>query len=205
MFLRVRVLLDVRQPLKREKKVQKAKSEIITAKFRYEKLPNFCFICGRMGHIDRQCEIYFRLSDDEIVRAWDITLRAPPKNAMTMGGERWLVEEGKEDTKRPLSDVTNGMGMQRSKADALKLNLGATVATKTLALEYIPTQPASVSEVIIIPEDRKRPRTGADRRVMNDGMEVEYVLGASIGDSGIQEPRNPASTGLRGSSSCPEQ
>ncbi|MBA0701947.1 hypothetical protein Goari_022725 [Gossypium aridum] len=48
-FLRIRVRLDVIAPLKRKKKVLFGKSMVVYARFKYEKLSLFCFICGRLG------------------------------------------------------------------------------------------------------------------------------------------------------------
>ncbi|CAN1822556.1 hypothetical protein LINPERHAP1_LOCUS30010 [Linum perenne] len=66
--MRLRVRLDVRQPLKREKKLREAGDIVITCKFWYERLPNFCYICGKIGHIDRYCEVNFHVPADKIVR-----------------------------------------------------------------------------------------------------------------------------------------
>ncbi|CAN1760074.1 hypothetical protein LINPERHAP1_LOCUS7388 [Linum perenne] len=96
MVMRIRVRLDIREPIKREKRLKRPGGECVLAKFRYEKLPTFCFICGRLGHIDRHCEIYFRLPDDQIVRSWDISLRAMPQRMNMLGGDRWLVEDTPE-------------------------------------------------------------------------------------------------------------
>ncbi|CAN1824702.1 hypothetical protein LINPERHAP1_LOCUS30872 [Linum perenne] len=43
-FMRLRVTLDVRKPLKREKKIRVEGGESITCRLRYERLPNFCYI-----------------------------------------------------------------------------------------------------------------------------------------------------------------
>ncbi|CAN1790281.1 hypothetical protein LINPERHAP1_LOCUS18765 [Linum perenne] len=62
-FIRLRVTIDIRQPLKREKKPRVAGGEWVMARFKYERLPTFCFIYGRIGHIDRQCEIRYRVPE----------------------------------------------------------------------------------------------------------------------------------------------
>ncbi|CAN1853534.1 hypothetical protein LINPERHAP1_LOCUS41055 [Linum perenne] len=59
-FMRIRVRLDIRKSLKREKPLRKSGKEIVVS-FQYERLPNFCYICGRMGHIDRYYEVRFRV------------------------------------------------------------------------------------------------------------------------------------------------
>lgn len=59
MFMRIRVLVDVTKPLKRRMKLKKAGGQWFWADFRYERLPNFCFICGILGHTDRFCQKHF--------------------------------------------------------------------------------------------------------------------------------------------------
>ncbi|CAN1783498.1 Uncharacterized protein At4g02000 [Linum perenne] len=92
-FMRVRVKMDVRKSLKREKKVKKPGGAAAVCRFRYEKLPTFCFICGLIGHVERNCQIRFQHYEQDITRLWGPELRAPPRINKPRGGERWLVEE----------------------------------------------------------------------------------------------------------------
>ncbi|CAN1852187.1 hypothetical protein LINPERHAP1_LOCUS40541 [Linum perenne] len=69
--MRLTVRLDLRKPLKRENKPRMEGGETMTCEFKYEKLHNFCYICGRMGHIDRYCEVIFKIPPEKIVRIWD--------------------------------------------------------------------------------------------------------------------------------------
>lgn len=75
-YMRIRVLVDVRQPLKKERKVRVAGAEWTVVKFRYEKLPNLCFICGCIGHTEQACEELFRRGVDDSVRGWSNELQA---------------------------------------------------------------------------------------------------------------------------------
>ncbi|MBA0687100.1 hypothetical protein Goari_014663, partial [Gossypium aridum] len=45
------------------------------ARFQYEKLILFCFICGKLGHRESFCSIRARVDPEKIVFEWDITLR----------------------------------------------------------------------------------------------------------------------------------
>ncbi|CAJ2652060.1 unnamed protein product [Trifolium pratense] len=54
-FLRMRVSVDLKKPLKRGTKLNFQGKEI-WVDYKYERLPNFCFACGRIGHQMRDCE-----------------------------------------------------------------------------------------------------------------------------------------------------
>ncbi|MBA0593239.1 hypothetical protein Gorai_010193 [Gossypium raimondii] len=74
-YMRVRVQIDVRKPLKRKKQVLcKGVRSYVT--FKYERLSLFCFYCGRLGHNDSFCEIKMmtRTYIDEL--GWDLSLRS---------------------------------------------------------------------------------------------------------------------------------
>ncbi|KAL0448756.1 UNVERIFIED_CONTAM: hypothetical protein Slati_1432000 [Sesamum latifolium] len=57
--MRIRVSLNVHQPLKRALKLQSPTGKELVVRFMYERLPNFCYMCERLGHIDKYCEICF--------------------------------------------------------------------------------------------------------------------------------------------------
>lgn len=92
-YMRIKVSVDVRKPLKRFKKIRKAGGDWSVVNFKYEKLSTFCYICGHLGHSDRFCACL--LSDDttEPTREWGPWLRAPTKRGSHLGGEKWLREE----------------------------------------------------------------------------------------------------------------
>ena len=47
-YARVRVSLDVRKPLKRRMKIKKPGGDWYWVNFKYERLPTFCYHCGRI-------------------------------------------------------------------------------------------------------------------------------------------------------------
>ena len=59
--MRIRVEIDAKPSLKKEKLIRLPSKDALTCDFQYEKLPNFCFIYGRLGYIDRYCEILFQV------------------------------------------------------------------------------------------------------------------------------------------------
>ena len=59
-FMRIRVIFDIRQPLCRGRKVALGGMGECWVSFRYERLTNFCYWCGRITHGEKDCEIWLR-------------------------------------------------------------------------------------------------------------------------------------------------
>jgi hypothetical protein len=53
-FLRVRIIIDLTKPLDRGRKIN-IRNKSTWVKFKYEKLPNFCYHCGVVRHSRRGC------------------------------------------------------------------------------------------------------------------------------------------------------
>nr|KYP46238.1 Uncharacterized protein At4g02000 family [Cajanus cajan] len=90
-YMRVRVLIDVRKPLKKSKRIKKPGGEATVVLFKYEKLGPFCFVCGLLGHMEDSCEFLFNASEDDGQRGWGPELRADPRTATPRS--RWLRDE----------------------------------------------------------------------------------------------------------------
>ncbi|KAL0322092.1 UNVERIFIED_CONTAM: hypothetical protein Scaly_2505600 [Sesamum calycinum] len=55
--VRIRVSIDVSKPLKRALKLRIVLGDENLVTFTYERLQNFCYLCGCLGHLSHQCEI----------------------------------------------------------------------------------------------------------------------------------------------------
>lgn len=67
-FMHLKIKVDVRKPLKRKKKIcKKDKTEVIV-QCKYEKLGDFCFICGLLSHTERFCKKKFEGDGSLITR-----------------------------------------------------------------------------------------------------------------------------------------
>lgn len=91
MFFRLRVTLDVDKPIKRKMKVKREGGEWSWVNFKYERLSTLCFVCGLLGHSERDCNLVYDNPDKEITRAYRVWLRAPMRNSNAQNmGAKWL-------------------------------------------------------------------------------------------------------------------
>nr|POE69787.1 hypothetical protein CFP56_24159 [Quercus suber] len=54
--MRIRVDLQLDKPLRRRGKIASVEGEKFWVSFKYERLPTFCFQCGRLGHDEKHCK-----------------------------------------------------------------------------------------------------------------------------------------------------
>ena len=78
--MRVRVLVDISQPLCRGKVLTLDDDKELWVSFRYERLPNICYWCGCLTHNDRNCEQWIDNEGtlDEANREFGPRIRASP-------------------------------------------------------------------------------------------------------------------------------
>ena len=74
-FMRIRVQLEVRQPLKQWKRIRGNNGKSPLIHFKYERLSTFCYMCGMLGHWKRFCEKYSP-NEGEGTQGWSPDLRA---------------------------------------------------------------------------------------------------------------------------------
>lgn len=89
-FRRVRIILDVRKPIRRTRKFRNSQGELVQVEYKYERLSFFCLACGVIGHSERDCMV---VSKDQKKKGlgWSLSLRASPRK-----GYSKEVEEVKE-------------------------------------------------------------------------------------------------------------
>ncbi|CAN1823845.1 hypothetical protein LINPERHAP1_LOCUS30538 [Linum perenne] len=217
-FMRLQVELDIRKPLRREKNIRAEGGEGVKCKFRYERLPNFCYICGRMGHIDRYYEVLFQVPEAEIVRLWSEELRAPPRKNKTLPGEEWIdrsktnkvgIEKtpGSASGQKVKGNWENDMAVHTPKVfrpsnvESLLGNLGASQYTAGMMIAYGEKAVDGESEVMTIHDEKKRRRDGDKRDMMEEDIDVGNKPTKSP-KKGSHAQKNVSQAGLPGSKTC---
>lgn len=54
-YMRIKIRIDVRRPLKRKKMITRKNGTKFVVNCKYERLGDFCFVCGLVSHTERYC------------------------------------------------------------------------------------------------------------------------------------------------------
>ncbi|CAO2816197.1 unnamed protein product [Amaranthus hypochondriacus] len=128
-YIRLRVGINLDKPLLRGTWLPR-KNDKAWVKFKYEKLPNYCYVCGYLGHVEDECDKVFsfpalldalRQYPSELLRA-----QAGRRIATDAVGERWLVKFINEVQQK--QGLKKGQGEDGNYADdGLKVNIGSGI------------------------------------------------------------------------------
>ena len=66
-FIQVRVMIDITLPLCKGRVITLENGSKHWVQFRYEHLPNLCFWCRRLNHVDKNCELWLQSKGTLIV------------------------------------------------------------------------------------------------------------------------------------------
>uniref|UniRef100_A0A803NGH4 CCHC-type domain-containing protein n=1 Tax=Cannabis sativa TaxID=3483 RepID=A0A803NGH4_CANSA len=121
-YLRVRVRINVAEPLKRRMKFRSRKGESFYAYFKYERVPTFCFICGIMGHAEKFCDKIYDMPIEKIVKPYSIEMKAPTRR------QNYMVASPLLRSGTALSSSTNTMPARSFQVNAAAVNQGMPTA-----------------------------------------------------------------------------
>ena len=108
-FLRIRVELPVEKPLQRGGNIMGMEGDKYWIHFKYERLPTFCFFCGKMGHDLKHCNAC--LDRQNVTPQYGDWLRASGSSRGGNNGTKSFafcnhnsgsVNQGKENSKNPV-------------------------------------------------------------------------------------------------------
>lgn len=74
--MRIKVMLDIDKPLRRGMRIATGKKSSKWVGVKYERLEDFCFFCGRLDHIEKDCQHpLVHENSDEVVYQYGPYLR----------------------------------------------------------------------------------------------------------------------------------
>lgn len=199
-YMRLKIKVDVRLPLKRRKKICRRDRTECIVNCKYEKLGDFCFLCGMLSHTERFCKKRFEGGSGSEVRGWGSWLRAPPRRGAAQGRSKWLRDEGSEEWNGNFGrDSNQGIqilnaaqfgGSQRQGRKVVEDIAGCSdISKKGVILgrdkegNYFSKQTdgPELDELNgLIVEERKRQRTG-----LNENMDLDKSYNTVTSDSGL--------------------
>lgn len=110
-FLRIKVAINVYNPLKRQMRIKKPRGEWMWIKFKDERLPTFCFYCGLIGHSEKFCELLYDDKGKIGDMKYDASLRAPMKKQVSVKENQWIrnSDGGKLSAKNTEANEDDGL------------------------------------------------------------------------------------------------
>lgn len=156
--VRVRVNLDLSKALKRGTKIKNKEGKVCWIPVTYERLPNFCYGCGKIGHLHRDC---LEVSDDE-EEGWERKednlkfgdwMRASPMKGIPK-------TDTTKDQKR--SEVGRALLQTETKAEGEKENQESTIENTNQVSELLKQFEKVEVEDKIQSKDQKEPEGKID-------------------------------------------
>ncbi|KAL8464920.1 hypothetical protein ACS0TY_034418 [Phlomoides rotata] len=133
-FMCIKVAIDVRNPLKRHKKLKQANGTPFTVSLKYERLQAFCFMCGRLGHTHNFCDIVFDLGGIPEHKGWGMDLKTPECRQLNRQGT--LLGGGGNQAWENV-ELEDGLYIltesERKRKRILPQSLGSTILATTLS------------------------------------------------------------------------
>ena len=168
-FFRIRVSVDITKPLCRGRRIALASGKEGWVSFKYERLPNICYWCGRLTHSDRECQLWVKSRgtlkvENQQFGGW---LRAvtPNMSRRTVIRVARLDEEnnGDEDGQRNDSegeegDIRPGRRKENTAEDAMATRHGGADSDVSENIN----EGAAVTEIPLIPDSIKEGHLSMD-------------------------------------------
>ncbi|GMN44875.1 hypothetical protein TIFTF001_014061 [Ficus carica] len=127
MYMRLRVQIDVSRPLRRGAMVQLGSNGAkVWTSFKYERVPDFCFGCGRIGHGRLECvDDKIRNANSSEQMAYNSDLRADLRSERSRGsgnagGSKWTGSNGLGEQPSGTGNVGGDLRGNRSRRSCVQ-------------------------------------------------------------------------------------
>ncbi|XP_075645403.1 uncharacterized protein LOC142616429 [Castanea sativa] len=131
-FFRTKIKMDIKKPLCRGRRITMVSGKEGWVSFKYERLPNICYWCGRLTHSDRECPMWVKSRgtlkvEDQQFGAWlrAVTLSMSHRTVIRVPGMDEEENGYEEVQQNGREGVDEGIGSRRRTSAAAE---GAGVA-----------------------------------------------------------------------------
>ncbi|KAJ4822551.1 hypothetical protein Tsubulata_045637 [Turnera subulata] len=143
-FIRVRVVLNVEIPLKKEVISQIGSGPLMCFPVSYENFPNFYYACGLIGHLVKECEEFSDVdTDDETELPYGDGLRASPKKPFISTTCGQSPTKPVRDPKHPSPTILKHATIPNVVQDTLAHDVDRTLNLNMSPLKHNPNNPIS--------------------------------------------------------------
>ncbi|KAL8149468.1 hypothetical protein AgCh_006469 [Apium graveolens] len=142
-YMRVKIKLDVRKPLKRRKKIKRKNGTEFVVSCKYERLGDFCFAYGQVTHTERFCRRNLDNRGEESLKEWGGWLRALPRRIANQSRSKWLRDENDAEWEAKIGrnanepDYTGGNFGDKGKRVAVMQDSRLVVGNKNYSADYM--------------------------------------------------------------------
>ncbi|KAB2625745.1 hypothetical protein D8674_017405 [Pyrus ussuriensis x Pyrus communis] len=105
-FVRIRILVDTEKPLFKGCWIRRDSNKETWVEFRYERLQDFCYKCGRIGHINTECSVEMSGEGKVAYGEW---IKAPPVREVAISTRMECVGRGE----RRQAGAVHGIGQKK--------------------------------------------------------------------------------------------
>ena len=132
-FMRIRVNFPIHKPLRRGAHITNAEGERFWIHFKYERLPTFCFICGKLGHDDKHCTQ--NLEEQPINQQYGDWIRAGGQGKGNVGKAKSTSSRSHESMEEEVTEQRFRMEPKNRGKNAQTVNDGNEAGTESQNLE----------------------------------------------------------------------
>ncbi|KAK2408369.1 hypothetical protein QL285_043886 [Trifolium repens] len=178
-YMRLRVAINTQEPLKTEWSFEREQGAEVKVIFKYEKLGNFCFVCGILGHTENSCRKKHEVVYIGAERKWGNFIRA--ENGFLGGGaapNKWLrgglntVADGLNGATGTAASVGTNNSINVNRKHSLFGRIKVVCYPKTKKMAFFKGTPVNDSDLQWSPltfTDQNKQETGSSSR----GVEQE--------------------------------
>ena len=194
-FLRIRVAMNITKPLPRCCKLRSEGKHIGWALLKFERLPNFCYWCGRVDHVEKDCETWLKNrekygKEDQQFGDWMRAeqYKSSRKSVVVIAGNARGSPKWKKGPPMPKDNTTN----PGAESSNLQTNLSESVMETEPPVEFVVATHSSLTACDVQKKNHENPlQQDYVSEAHLDLRQNEGAASRNKGEPVIQRARTP--------------